>query len=127
MANGRGETVLLGDHHTYIREIMASMLQSLGYTVLQAGDTPSALDLFESRRADIGAVAVDAELPGGGGPACIARLRDQNPDLPCVLMSPSHEQPANTGDARTYILLKPFQMNQLADAIAASLSAARIG
>jgi len=39
----------------------------------------------------------------------------------------SHEQPTNTGDEQTYVLLKPFQINALADAIAAALGATRIG
>jgi two-component system cell cycle sensor histidine kinase/response regulator CckA len=119
---GRGELVLLADDHTYVREIMASMLQSLGYRVLQAGDALSLLELFENNIDTVRVIAVDAELPGGGGQECLRRVHAKREMLPTILMSPAHDQNANNGDDPTYVLGKPFQMNELADAVAAALA-----
>jgi PAS domain S-box-containing protein len=122
---GGGETVLLADHHTYIREIMASMLQSLGYRVVQAGDAAAATEALRAHPDQIRVAAIDAELPGDGSAAPLDSLRALVPNLPCVLMSPPHEHAANTAAQDAYILQKPFQIHELAGAIAASLGESR--
>ena len=42
------ETILLVEDETVVRQLVAEILESSGYTVMQAGDGPSALELLRT-------------------------------------------------------------------------------
>ena len=46
------ETILLVEDETVVRQLVAEILETTGYTVLQAGDGPSALELLRRHRGD---------------------------------------------------------------------------
>ena len=59
-----GETILVVDDEPLIRMVVVEVLEELGYTVIEAGDGPSALKILNSNRA-IDLLITDVGLPGG--------------------------------------------------------------
>jgi two-component system, cell cycle sensor histidine kinase and response regulator CckA len=62
------ETVLLVEDETVVRQLVAEILELSGYTVLQAGDGPSALELLRRHRGDVELLVTDVVMPGMSGP-----------------------------------------------------------
>jgi len=117
---GNGELVLVGEDHTYIREIIASMLTSLGYRVVQAGDVETLHSEYERLRDRLHLVLIDADMPGCPGAQCVIDARAKGGMTPAIIMSGA---PQNVdGIFRTQVLQKPFQMHELATAVARSLT-----
>ncbi|UCG32980.1 MAG: PAS domain-containing protein [Phycisphaerales bacterium] len=111
---GQGELILLAEDQRYVREIIASTLQSLGYGVLQAADGAQLLDLYRSHREDIRLLMIDADLPKRPGTACLKEIRLTDPLTPAVILTGSpDEQHDDAYDELTVILRKPFQMSDL--------------
>jgi two-component system, cell cycle sensor histidine kinase and response regulator CckA len=68
-APARGsETILLVEDETVVRRLVAEILETTGYTVLQAGDGPSALELLRRHTAPIELLVTDVVMPGMSGP-----------------------------------------------------------
>jgi len=116
---GQGELILLADSHVYIRELMASMLLSMGYQVAQASDAVGLHELATGG-APPRLLILDADL---AGPAqeLVARLRGSGVGAPIVLMSARPEVTVTSSDPETSILRKPFQMTELASAVTKAL------
>jgi two-component system, cell cycle sensor histidine kinase and response regulator CckA len=51
-----------------VRQLVAEILELSGYTVLQAGDGPSALELLRRHRGDVELLVTDVVMPGMSGP-----------------------------------------------------------
>jgi CheY-like chemotaxis protein len=118
---GKGELILLADDHTYVREIVASMLQTMGYRVAQADDGLALLELSAAHLQSARLLIVDSEMPGLGGIETIATLRRRRAgSVPAILMAGSPECPIDA-DPATVVIRKPFQMNELAEAVAKAL------
>jgi PAS domain S-box-containing protein len=114
---GRGELILLADSHVYIRELMASMLLSMGYRVAQASD-PAMLEEMALSDPPPRLLIMDADLAGSPPPReLIARIRSAAGGIPIVLMSARSEVADISADPETSILRKPFQMTELASAV----------
>jgi PAS domain S-box-containing protein len=60
---GHGETILLVDDETAIREVAKAVLSQSGYNVLTADDGPSALAIFAQQSKEIATVLTDSEMP----------------------------------------------------------------
>ena len=54
--SGHGELILLAEDHRYVREIMATTLEALGYVVEQASDGPALLEELGYAPEDIAAL-----------------------------------------------------------------------
>ena len=62
------ETILLVEDETVVRQLVAEILDTNGYTVLQAGDGPSALELLRRHTGQIDLLMTDVVMPGMSGP-----------------------------------------------------------
>jgi PAS domain S-box-containing protein len=60
---GHGETILLVDDETAIREVAKAVLSQSGYKVLTAEDGPSALAIFARQSKEIATVLTDSDMP----------------------------------------------------------------
>lgn len=124
-APGSGKaTVLVVDDEALVRQATRRSLELLGYAVLEAADGLEALDVFEAQRAHVDVVLLDAVMPRLSGQRAMARLREVAPDLPIVVTSgrlgDDDAEGVMTGGA-TALLLKPFTVGQLAEAISTVL------
>ncbi|MFN2397703.1 MAG: sigma-54-dependent transcriptional regulator [Gemmatimonadaceae bacterium] len=79
-------SVLIVDDEPNIRRMVGALLFAEGYTVRDAGDGVAGLTAALSEEPDV--VLLDLMMPGElDGMATLARLRDQLPDVPVVMMS----------------------------------------
>ena len=62
------ETILLVEDETVVRQLVAEILETTGYTVLQAGDGPSALELLRRHAEPVELLVTDVVMPGMSGP-----------------------------------------------------------
>jgi PAS domain S-box-containing protein len=119
-----GERVLLVEDADDVRELARTMLEGLGYSVVEARDGPAAYALLEGAdRFDL--LLTDVMLPGGVNGADLARnARDRWPGLKVLCMSGYSEQAPRLaiGDARLPLLGKPFRRAELAKAIREALA-----
>jgi CheY-like chemotaxis protein len=118
-APGGTETVLIVDDNTEVREVMAVIVDSLGYEVLTAGDAAGALELIRSQ-CGIDLLVSDIVMSGGvNGFELARRARVLRPGLPILLMS---GYPAGSVEKCNFpILHKPYRREQLAMQIRAVL------
>lgn len=127
MAESRG-TILVVEDEVDIREMLAAGLGATGYAMLLADDGEQAIELFESHRADL--VICDIKMPGLNGIETIARLREQDPGVPIIVLT-GHLDPDTVehcaGLEGVELVRKPFLFNDLADAVQAALRRPRLG
>ncbi|MFC7378624.1 ATP-binding protein [Brevundimonas sp. GCM10030266] len=113
---GHGETVLLIDDEPTVRMLAAEVLGDAGYTVIEAVDGPSGLQILNSG-ARIDLLVTDVGLPGGlNGRQVADAARVGRPDLK-VLFITGYAENAAVGngllDVGMAVLTKPFVMTDL--------------
>lgn len=84
---GNGETILLVDDQQEVRETCREVLETLGYTVLEAVDGVEALDAYASHATCISAVLSDVVMPHMQGIELACRIKQHNPVMPVILIS----------------------------------------
>ncbi|MEQ1941679.1 ATP-binding protein [Mesorhizobium sp. VNQ89] len=112
-----GETVLLVDDEPLIRMLAAEQLEELGYTVIEAGDGPSALKILNSQR-PISLLITDVGLPGGmNGRQVADAARVSRPGMEVLFVTGYAENAVLSHghlDAGMHVITKPFQMDVFA-------------
>lgn len=68
-------TILLVEDEPLLRQITAKQLQFEGFKVLEAGNSPEAIDLLK-RHPEVAVVVTDVIMPGQSGPSMVKQLRD---------------------------------------------------
>lgn len=112
-----GLRVLLVEDAPLVRDVIARMLNRLGYEVLAVGELSAALALFEPGQFDV--LLTDITLPEMSGAELAGRLRAAQPDLPVLYVSGHGPDDEHRGTADTKPLLrKPFAMAELGQAVA---------
>ncbi|GGF15605.1 hypothetical protein GCM10011611_21760 [Aliidongia dinghuensis] len=99
------------DDDAGVRETVAEMVRSLGFSVIEAADGTEALaQLAGDPRIDL--VVTDFAMPGLNGVALARRARDLRPDLPVVFVTGFADVESLSGEE--WVLLKPFRRDGLA-------------
>jgi CheY-like chemotaxis protein len=70
-----------------------------------------------ARRTHPHVAIIDVNLPDGSGIDLVPLLRAEHPDLPVVLSTGHVELNVSTGERRTLALMKPYELDDLLDAI----------
>jgi PAS domain S-box-containing protein len=73
------ETILLVEDETVVRQLVAEILESSGYSVLQAGDGPSALELLRRHTGPLDLLVTDVVMPGMSGPEVAQAVTSMRP------------------------------------------------
>ena len=122
--HGKG-TILVVDDEDIVRILAEAMLQKLGYAVLLASDSASALDFYREHWQTIDLVILDLIMPNMGGLECLQQMRRLNPSLKALISSGYLPDTANhTSEKLTYgFLHKPYGLQELSAIVAATLSA----
>lgn len=113
-------SILIADDHTLFRRGLISLLDESGefQVVGEASSGPEAVRLALERHPDV--VLMDVHMPGGGGAAAVAQLRELLPNLPVIMLSVSDKDAdlldAIRAGARGY-LLKNAESEELFDAL----------
>jgi DNA-binding NtrC family response regulator len=122
-----GETVLLVDDEPGVRMLARTMLETLGYRVLDAATTEEAVRTAGASTDRINLLLTDVRMPVGGGKALTAVLTARHPELRVLWMSGYTDDPAVRRRVRRRsvdFLPKPFTLNDLAGKVRAALDAA---
>jgi CheY-like chemotaxis protein len=115
--------VLISDDDDQMRELLANWFQRVGYRTAVARDGVELLALLD-RGAQQGSlpdlVISDVRMPGMDGLSALARIQDQFPDVPVVLITSfgdggTHRRARALGAAA--VLDKPFDLRELVDTV----------
>jgi CheY-like chemotaxis protein len=111
------ETVLLVEDEAIVRRLVAEILESNGYAVLQAGDGPSALELLRRHTGEVDLLLTDVVMPGMSGPEVAGAVASMRPGTQVLYISGytdsaiDHHGVLEPGIA---YLPKPFSADELA-------------
>ena len=108
--------ILVVDDDPAVRETSASMLEDLGYVVIQANGGPEALDVVE-RHPEVDLMVTDIRMPGMSGLELSDIATAKRRDLPVILIS-GYFAPQKINHR---FLQKPFRFHELDAAIRAEL------
>lgn len=110
------ETILVVDDETDIRELTREVLDSLGYTVIEARNGEEALIAYEEKKEQIRLVILDLSMPGMGGWRCLRELRRVDPGVK-VLVTSGYHKTGLTADVRKNgaagFIHKPYKIQEL--------------
>lgn len=115
-AGGHGELILLADDEDQVRETTASVLETLGYRVLQARDGLEALELFKAHRHGIALALLDVVMPHCNGPKLARSLRQINPDIK-IIFATGYDKNLQADIVHETALSKPFHIEDLSQLI----------
>jgi two-component system cell cycle sensor histidine kinase/response regulator CckA len=111
-------TVLLVEDEELLRLAVAKMLRKGGFTVLEAGDGRTAVDLFQANQTAVDVVLLDMTLPRMSGREVLVELRRIRPGVKVILTTAYSEDTAllNVGEQRPWSFIrKPYGLAQLAE------------
>jgi two-component system cell cycle sensor histidine kinase/response regulator CckA len=122
---GRAKPALLVvDDDPFIRGVMATYLNGLGYELLIAASGQQALELSRAHAGPINLVITDLFMPEMNGPELVEQLLTERPTLRVIYISGDanqHETKHPRG-VLSVSIAKPFTMNTLHEAIQALLA-----
>lgn len=121
----RSGTVLLVDDEVALVDMVRSMLERLGHTVVACRKSPDALAAFQQEPGRFDLVVTDQTMPQMTGIQLAEDILRIRPDIPIILCSGFNEL-ATLNHAKEIgirgTLPKPFSIRQLADAIEACMA-----
>ena len=119
--------VLIVDDHRAVREELAFQLGYDGWQTREAADGPTGVEMAKDPVVDL--VLLDVKLPGLDGLDALARIKEERPELPVVMIS-------GHGDLETAVLAvrrgaydflqKPFTKDRMVLSIRNALRATRL-
>jgi len=113
---GESRTVLLVEDDPSVRNVIAQMLVSLNFNVMQAGDGVSCLDILEQDPGAVDLILTDIIMPSGmSGTELMNKISHIYPDKKVILMTgyPDNEMSRAGINSTQDILTKPFSISDL--------------
>jgi DNA-binding response OmpR family regulator len=122
----RKASVLVVDDEPPVRQIIRRRLEAEEFRVEEAGDGESALQLIQSRLEPFDLVLTDLSMPGIDGRQIQETLKRYHPRVAVLCMSAQPEElpPIDPADAANAVLRKPFNEDELYNAVLAELTRA---
>jgi DNA-binding response OmpR family regulator len=109
--------VLIVEDEESIRELLKEVLEAEGFTVLEAADGESAIDIVVNHQppqVEIGMIISDIMLPKKTGIDLINHLRAIGNELPIIAMSASRDHLAEAIKVGAHAAIaKPFALEEL--------------
>jgi PAS domain S-box-containing protein len=127
-SRGGKETILLVEDEPDVRVLTRELLESEGYTVLEASSAGEALRMAAAHTARIHLVLTDVVMPQMDGRQLVERLRTMRSEIASLYMSGYTEDAVlryGVMSAQTAFLGKPFTADALTRKVRAVLDAAR--
>jgi signal transduction histidine kinase/PAS domain-containing protein len=100
-------TALVIDDERGVRDLVRSVLQRSGMTIIDAESGERGIEVFKRHAEHVRVVLVDLTMPGLDGRDTLAALREIRPDVPAVLMS-GYSSADLVNSASHVFLQKPF-------------------
>ena len=108
--------ILVVDDERMILTLTEKLLKQAGFEVDLAQSGKSALDIIKVEPEKFDMVLLDMTMPGLSGIETLSKIREINPDLPCILSSGHDTAEIRLPDdlaLNTHFLEKPFMVGQL--------------
>ncbi len=124
---GGTETILVVDDNDDTREVVVRMLETMGYTLLQAESGQKALELIQSRGRKVHLVLTDVVMPDISGPQMAEQMAQLQPGIRILFMSGYAEDEIVHNDvfgilsADKAFVRKPFSIEEICQVIRAQL------
>ena len=109
-------TVLLVEDEDSLRYVIAKTLRKKGFSVLEASDGVSAIELFRSHENKVDVILLDMTIPGCSSQEVLTETAHLRPEIKVILMSAYSKEMAASSLARPQIrgfIRKPFQVSEL--------------
>ena len=124
--SGKGTgTLLVVEDEESLRAIISHFLEKLGYTVALCNDGVEAVDFYKENHRGIDAIIVDMIMPRMGGPECIKKLKQINPQAR-ILISSGYSLVSDTQTIITKgivgFIQKPYQIEELSKTLSEVLA-----
>jgi CheY-like chemotaxis protein len=107
--------ILLIDDLPFIRDCIITILEEKNFTILEAEDAATALDIFNNTSIDL--VLTDMVMPGNDGIDLIVELKKIKPEIKIIAMSGAANKENSLDLAKSLgahaILCKPFKKEEL--------------
>jgi two-component system, cell cycle sensor histidine kinase and response regulator CckA len=116
-SNAGTGTILLVEDEEGLRLAVSKALRNWGYSVLDARDGTSAMELFLAHKDDLDAILLDVTIPGKSSREVFEEILRIRPNLKVVLTSAYSEETVATAFAGLRIMRfirKPFRLAELA-------------
>jgi two-component system cell cycle sensor histidine kinase/response regulator CckA len=130
-APGQGhETILFVEDEAIVRQLVAEILESNGYAVLQAADGPSALELLRRHSDPIELLVTDVVMPGMSGPEVAKAVTSMRPGTHVLYISGYTDQAIGHHgvlEPGIAFLQKPFSAGELARKVRDVLDGSTVG
>jgi CheY-like chemotaxis protein len=120
-----GATVLVVDDDEMVRNMSATMLRHLGFSVIEAKDGIEAVEIFRQHKDEIRCVLSDLTMPRMDGWETLAAMRELSPGIPVILSSGYDEAQVMAGKHTEHpnaFLGKPYQLKGLRETISRVLA-----
>lgn len=123
----RPATILVVDDEDVLRQLVRPYLEAEGFTVVEAGDGPEALETL--RRGGIDLAILDVMLPGEDGFSVLRQLREFS-EVPVIMLTARRDEGYRVSGLRQgaddYVV-KPFSASELVARVVANLRRADAG
>ena len=115
--------VLIVEDNEEVGAFAETMLAELGHRVTLASSGEEALELCRKHSFDV--VLSDVVMPGMGGLKFADALAVERPDLPVVLATGYSQEIAEAGSGGRTVILKPYRLATLSEALSTAMRNAR--
>jgi DNA-binding NtrC family response regulator len=113
-------TILLVDDEPLMRQMTAAMLSEEGHEVRTAADAKEALEILREH-GSVSVVITDVNMPGMNGIELAEVLGRERPGTKVIFASGREDLAPALARTRHQVLMKPYSMVQLLDAVALEL------
>ncbi|MFC4351839.1 response regulator [Fodinicurvata halophila] len=120
--------ILIAEDDLAVRSFVSRALQQKGFDVTAVGDGVQALEALQTNGFDL--LVTDIVMPGLDGIGLALRVTRDYPDLPVLLMTGYSAEQQRAYDLEELIckvLIKPFTLKQICDAVEEALAQRRAG
>jgi CheY-like chemotaxis protein len=124
------ETILLVEDEAVVRQLVAEILETSGYSVLPAGDGPSALEILRRHNGTVDLLVTDVVMPGMSGPEVATAVTAMRPGTQVLYISGYTDQAIGHHgvlEPGIAFLQKPFSADDLARKVRHVLDGAIVG
>jgi CheY-like chemotaxis protein len=104
--------VMIVEDSPELREMLSEMIKCLGYNPIACDNKESAMELLEAGNVDI--LVVEESLPGLAAHDLVSQAHAPGSHVKTVLLASGQNSPCEDSDT---VLLKPFDISQLAKAL----------
>jgi PAS domain S-box-containing protein len=115
---GLSQAVLVIEDEESLRNAVCGMLRKKTFSILEAKDGTTGVEIFRARHADIGVVLLDLTMPGMPGREVLSELKRIRPEVKIVVTTAySHDAASSSLDGAEgwAFIRKPYQIADLVE------------